>query len=285
MINVIKSTGIKEPFNPEKIKATCQRIGASPKMIEKIVQSIIPKLYDNITTGEIYKLVFEALKEEGHEFASRYSLREALFRLGPAGFNFEHYIAKVLNAYGYKTEMPDLLRGASIQHEVDIIAEKENRRFMVECKWRNSLDKIIIAKDVLATWARFLDLVEGAELKFCPHFDEPWIITNSIFSNDALTYGQYKNISMLSWNYPPQRPLPVWIDAKGLYPITVLFNLSSELLPSFVEADILLVRDLATLSADQIKKLTHLPEDQLRIIINEAKEVYKITNNYRDFSA
>jgi len=279
---VIKSTGAKEIFKPEKIKATCLRIGTEPTVAEKITQTVTSKVYNGITTAEIYKLVFELLKQEGHALASRYSLREALFRLGPAGFNFEQYIANVFNAYGYKTELPDLLKGACIKHEVDIVAEKDNRRFMIECKWRNSLDKIVIAKDVLATWARFLDLVEGAALKYCPHFDEPWIITNSTFSADALTYGQYKNIAMLGWNYPPQRPLPAWIDAKGLYPITVLFNLSSEVLPKFIEAKIILVKDLAILSLEEIKQQILLPEKILIPIIEEAKEVYKISDNYHN---
>ncbi len=276
MINIIKSGGEKEPFNPEKIKATCLRVGTTPEAAEKIVAEVAAKARDGMTTREIYGLVFEMLKQVSPGLASRYSLREAMFRLGPAGFNFEFYISEVLKAYGYQTQLPEMLKGACIQHEVDVIAEKENRRFMIECKWRKSVDIFVTAKDVLATWARFLDLVDGAAIKVCPDFDELWVITNSRFSHDAAQYAQCKNIALLSWNYPPDRSLPAWIDAKGLYPITALFQLGSELVPKFAEARIMLVRDLVDLPFDELKTRTGLPEKVLTPLVEEAKGVLTI---------
>lgn len=273
MIQIIKSTGEKEEFRPEKIKATCLRIGASPDMAEKIVAEVGAKARDGMTTKEIYALVFEMLKKEGPGFASRYSLREALFRLGPAGFNFEFYIAEVLKAYGYKTEFPPILQGACITHEVDILAEKDSRRFMIECKWRVSVDIFITAKDVLSTWSRFLDLVEGANIKLCPHVDEMWVITNSRLSFDAQKYAQCKNIAVLSWNCPKDMPLPRWIDAKGLYPVTALFKLGSGALPYFVKAGIMLVRDLVDLPLAELKSKTKLSDKELLPLIEEAKGV------------
>ena len=273
MIQIVKSTGEKEVFKPEKIKATCLRIGTSEEVADKIAQMVASKAHDGMTTKEIYGIVFDLLQKENPGLASRYSLREALFRLGPAGFNFEFYIASVLKAYGYKTELPDILRGACIAHEVDVVAEKENRSFMVECKWRKEVSIFITAKDVLSTWARFLDLVDGAAIKLCPHFDELWIITNSRFSRDALQYAQCKNIAVLSWDFPPDRPLPAWIDAKGLYPVTALFKLGSESIPNFVKAGILLVRDLVEFSLDELKQRTGLAEEVLQPLIEEARGV------------
>lgn len=275
-IVIIKSTGEKEEFKPEKIKATCLRIGTSSEVADRIAQAVASKARDGMTTKEIYGIVFDLLKQENPGLASRYNLREALFRLGPAGFNFEFYIAEVLKAYGYKAELPDILRGACIQHEVDVVAEKNNRYFMIECKWRKTVEHFITAKDVLSTWARFLDLIDGSAIKLCPHFDELWIITNSRFSHDASHYAQCKNIAVLSWNYPPDRPLPAWIDAKGLYPITALFRLGSELIPAFVEAKIMLVRDVAELSLDELKTRTKLSEKTLHPLIEEAKGILTI---------
>jgi len=275
-IEIIKSTGEKEPFKPEKIIETCLRIGLPEKMAKNIAEIVASKVHSGMTTKEIYSIVFELLKKENSGFAARYSLREALFRLGPLGFNFEHYIAAVLKAYGYQTEFPPLLKGACIQHEVDIIAEKDGRKFMVECKWRKSLDIFINVKDVLSTWARFLDLIDGSALGLCPHFDQLWIITNSQFSLDSLHYAQCKNIAILSWNYPPNMPLPRWIDAKGLYPMTVLFKLGSELIPYFIKGEILLVRDLVDLPLDELKQRTSLSEKDLLPLIEEAKSVLSI---------
>lgn len=272
-IYIIKSTGEKEEFRKDKIKATCLRVGTTPEVADRIAAEVEARARDGMTTKEIYALVFEMLKKESPGLASRYNLREALFRLGPAGFNFEFYIAEMLKAYGYKTELPEMLKGACIQHEVDIIAEKDNRKIMIECKWRQSVEIFITAKDVLATWSRFLDLVDGSAIKTCPHFDDLWIITNSRFSFDSAQYAQCKNIALLSWNYPPDRPLPAWIDAKGLYPITVLFKLGSELLPKFIAARILLVQDLVNLPLEELKSRTKLSEKELSPLIEEAKGV------------
>ncbi len=275
-IFIIKSAGEKEEFRKDKIQATCLRVGTTSEAAERIAEEVAMQARDGMTTKEIYGLVFEMLKKESPGLASRYNLREALFRLGPAGFNFEFYIAEMLKAYGYKTELPEILKGACIQHEVDVIAEKDNRKMMLECKWRQSVEIFITAKDVLATWGRFLDLVDGSAIKTCPHFDGLWIVTNSRFSFDSTHYAQCKNIALLSWNYPPDRPLPAWIDAKGLYPVTVLFKLGSEFIPKFAAARILLLQDLVNLPLDELKSRTKFSEKELLPLIEEAKGVLTI---------
>src|SRR3989338_4981804 len=102
-----------------------------------------------MSTGEIYKMVFESLSKEP-PVAARFTLRDALFTLGPLGYNFEHYIAKVFEAYGYKTELPPELQGVCVTHEVDVLAQKDNRVAMIECKFRNMVNDRVTIKDTMA---------------------------------------------------------------------------------------------------------------------------------------
>ncbi|GAI02479.1 unnamed protein product, partial [marine sediment metagenome] len=58
--------------------------------------------------------------------------------MGPEGFVFEKYIAKILREYGFITEVGRILNGHCVNHEVDVIAKKENQVCMIECKYHNS---------------------------------------------------------------------------------------------------------------------------------------------------
>jgi hypothetical protein len=270
---VIKSTGEKAPFNLEKVKATCRRSGANPKLCDHVAKEVEARVFNGITTKEIFQLVLEELNKEHPGVAARYCLRDAILKLGPMGFDFEKYIAKLLEAYGYRTEFPPLLQGLCTMHEVDIIAEKDNRKSMVECKFRHSVDIFVTLKDVMATWARFLDLVDASVIGQTPHLDECWIITNSRFSTEALQYGHCKNIVMLSWNHPKERPLPAWIDSKRFYPLTVIRDLAQETQKKLIEAGIILVQDLAETPLSKIIEIARLKEETAKNLLKLARQI------------
>lgn len=268
---IVKSTGEKQEFNPEKIKRTCLRAGASEATAERIAEDIAAEIQAGMKTSEIYKRVMEMLAKDSPGAALRYDLRNAIFRLGPAGFEFEKYIARMLQEYGFKTELPPILQGSCTTHEVDISAEKDGRRAMMECKLRQSQQIFITIKDTMSTWARFLDLVEGAGIGTCPHFDEVWIVTNSRFSHDSIQYGHCKNMVMLSWDHPKERPLPAWIEQKGLYPVTVLKDLPDSALSKLSAENVVLLKDLIGLDVLDISKKTGLSAPQIDKLVSEAK--------------
>ncbi|MFA5133656.1 MAG: ATP cone domain-containing protein [Patescibacteria group bacterium] len=271
-INIIKSSGERVPLDTGKIIKTLEKAGADFNLAEKIAQDIYKKSWQGITTKEIYKMAMRALRGNP-AIAARYSLRDAIFRLGPAGFEFEKYIMLLLRTYGYKAVLPEILKGACITHEVDILAEKDNKKMMIECKLRQGTEIFINIKDALSTWARFLDLADGAKIGTCPKVDQPWIVTNSRFSYDALNYGLCKGMVMLSWNTPKEKPLPAWIDEKKLYPITVLHSVNKFQLFAFSKAEILLLEDIVKFSPSDLAKATKLSKKQLEPILAEAREV------------
>lgn len=276
MITVIKSNGQREPLNLDKVQRVCQRVGAPKELCQQIARSVEERARDGIKTRDIYKLVHKLLVEQDFATAARFNLRDAIFQLGPLGYNFEHYVEKVLAAYGYKTSLPPILQGACVTHEVDVLAKKDNRTAMVECKFRHTQEIFITIKDTMSTWARFLDLVDGAAIGKCSHLDECWIVTNSRFSLQSIQFGHCKNMVMLSWDHPRERPLPAWIDDKGLYPITLLPKYGLGIQRKFIEAGFVLLRDLAGADSDKLARTTGIALGVAKDAVADAREILRI---------
>lgn len=52
-------------------------------------------------TQEIYRHAFSLLRQHQTPAAARYSLRRALFGLGPTGFPFEVFLGRLFESDGY----------------------------------------------------------------------------------------------------------------------------------------------------------------------------------------
>ena len=100
---IIKATGEREEFNPQKLEDSLRRAGADQVTIDNIVEQIKKELKDNATTKDIYRHAFELLGREdgGKKYAARYSLRRAVMELGPTGFPFEQFVAEIFRAKGF----------------------------------------------------------------------------------------------------------------------------------------------------------------------------------------
>ena len=82
-------------------------------------------------------------------------------QLGPSGHPFEEYIGDILTAKGYDTKVSQILRGACITHEVDVIARTDSRHIMIECKFHNAPGTKSDVQTALYTHARFMDIRRG----------------------------------------------------------------------------------------------------------------------------
>ncbi|MBI2552516.1 ATPase [Candidatus Uhrbacteria bacterium] len=269
-IIITKSTGEREPLNLEKVKRGCERAGASSQLCALVAGEVEKQAREGMSTKEIYGIVQQILNKEHPPVAARLNLRDAIIKLGPIGYDFEKYIARVLAEYGYKTELPPILQGACVTHEVDVLATKDSRTAMIECKLRHEVGIFISIKDTMSTWARFLDLVDGSAIGKCPHLEECWLVTNSRFSRDSIQYGHCKNMVMLSWDHPKERPLPAWIDDKGLYPITMLAHLSPDAQKRLISAGLVLLHDLAAADPEVLAKKSGVPIAVVKQCVAEA---------------
>ena len=119
---VTKADGEREPFRAEKLEMSLLRAGATPQAGVAIVEEVVKSSRDGISTEDIYRKAFDLLRrEDAPAVAARYSIKRAVFSLGPSGFPFEQFFAEVLKAHGWKTRTGVILSGRCAQHEVDVL--------------------------------------------------------------------------------------------------------------------------------------------------------------------
>jgi hypothetical protein len=238
MVNVIKATGVREPFNEEKLRNSIQRAGISREDQDRLVDYIRENLYENIHTSQIYKQITDFFKQNKSYGRSRYSLKQALMDLGPTGYPFEDFVSDVLETSGYKTMVRQVISGKCINHEIDVVAEKENEKIMVEAKFHNAPGIKTDVHVVMYTKARFDDVKEKNG------YNEAWIATNTKVTEDALAYAICASMKILSWSYPEGESLRDLIEKSKLFPITALSTLSQLQKQQLMQEHVVMCKDI-----------------------------------------
>lgn len=270
MIQVVKANGGREPFNEEKVRESIQRAGINSQMQDQVVAHIEKKLFDNISTADIYKHISEFLVQSPNPYTkTRYGLKEAIMALGPTGYPFEDYIAEILKTQGFSTQTRVILQGNCISHEIDVIASKDSDKenIMVEAKFHNMAGTRTDVHVALYTKARFDDVKEKNGLS------KAWLVTNTKATTDAINYGLCAGLKIISWSYPNEESLRELIEKSGLIPITALTTLSQNQKQHLLEEHIVLCRDIYT-NHSYLDSL-NLPENERKNVIAEAEFVSK----------
>ncbi|WP_298327541.1 restriction endonuclease [uncultured Dokdonia sp.] len=242
-IQVKKSSGEKVDFSLDKLKASLHRSGAGENDVSHILNIVRDELYQGISTNEIYNRAFALLKKKKSVFASKYKLKKAIYEFGPTGFPFEKFIGQVLKHSGYDTEVGVLVDGKCVQHEVDVVASKENRTLYVECKFHGEEGRNCNVKVPLYIHARYRDIIAETKIKGALS-TEGWVVTNTRFTKDAIEYGTCAGLTLLSWDYPKNNGLKDRIDSLGLYPITVSTLLTKREKNFLLGRDVVLCKQL-----------------------------------------
>ena len=224
-ILVTKADGEQEPFDPAKLEFSLERVGASSTARARIAARVLHELKPGMTTEEIYRHAFDMLrKEESPPIAARYSIKRAIFELGPSGFPFEQFLAEVLRAHGWSARTGVALTGRCAPHEVDVLAEKKGKRIGIEAKFHNEPGGKTDIKDALYVHARYEDLKNSPEAG--SRVDEGWLVTNTRFTRNAIRYAQCSNLTLIGWDYPRARNLLSMIEEARVHPLTCLTTLS-----------------------------------------------------------
>lgn len=267
MVTVLKASGEIEPFSEDKLLLSIKRAGIPPKLHAEVLSHIKNTLYNRIPTSEIYNHIQEYLEETEKPYEkAKYSLKKAIMDLGPTGFPFEVYVAEILKAIGFHTEVGRFMTGKCVNHEVDILASKEGRKIMVECKFHNMSGTRSNLHVSLYTKARFDDLKNKHGL------NEALLVTNTKITPDALSYALCENIKVISWSYPENESLRDLIEKHKLYPITQLTGISNSQKQELLSKNIVLIRQIAS-SPINLNEIS-LPEAKKREIINEAVGIF-----------
>lgn len=271
-ILVTKADGTTEYFKVEKLRRSLRRAGAAPEEVNTIVTQLSGTLRDKMSTQEIYREAFTLLRDQQAPAAARYSLRRALFSLGPTGFPFELFLSRLFERDGYKTQTGIMLSGKCAEHEIDVAAFKTDHSFVAEAKFHSRPGVKSDLQVAMYSYARLLDLKEA---RICDEdicgIKEFWLITNTKFTSAAERYAKCVGVKLLSWDYPRQNNLHDRIQKAGIYPITVLQTLSTAQIESLIARNIVICSDI--LEKPHLLRHLHLSTKKQEAVLAEAAAI------------
>lgn len=277
-MEIIKSAGNREKFSKDKLCGSLKKAGAPADLAKKVCDLTEKKISAGESTAIIFRTALDYLVKEDLNLAASYSLRRAVGEFGPAGFLFEQYVEIILQAYGYQTKRDIMMRGACVEHEIDVSAQKEGTHYLVEAKYRNEpgikthIDAVMYGDAKLADIARF---EESAGKEKNIKFHILWLFTNTKFTEKAVIYAKCRGIMLTGWNYPADKSLENLILDKKIYPLTVLPSIGRFSRERFAQKGLLLAQDLLPYSARDLSEEFGIPSKEAERISAEAEKLIK----------
>ena len=275
-MNIKNNAGETVEFEISKLENSLRNSGAGEQSLKRVLETILPKCFDGITTGELYRMAFEELKKISNSVAARYSLKKALLELGPAGFYFEQWIARVFQNIGYKTETGQLIKGHAVTHEADVIAKKDDKTYWVECKFRNAEDTKISVTTPMYVLSRIKDIsnIQYNLFGTKTEFTDGWLITNTYFTKDSIAFSEYYGLRLLSWDYPKDKNIKSLVNQNALYPITCLTTLDGKQKQKLLEEKCVLAKEL--FNNQNLLNILELNDEKKSEVLKEARELMTI---------
>lgn len=269
---IIKADGEGEEFKAKKLITSLKKAGARPEEITRILTEVESSLQDGMKTQMIYQKAFQLLREYDDPVAAKYSLRRAVFNLGPTGFPFEDFLGKIFEADGYSTKRRLTLRGKCAVHEVDLAAYSPAETFIAEAKFHASPGIKSDLQVAMYSYARYLDLQSMRIGKHDQHgIVSLYLITNTKFTQAAVKYAECSGIKLLSWDYPKNNSLHDRIERLGTYPVTVLTHLSTSQKQYLLQRGTILCSDI-TKNPSVLHELG-LPKQKFDAVLHESSSL------------
>ncbi len=244
-LHVTKVSGDVVLFDEAKLAHSLERSGASDAIIAEVLDEVANHAFEGIPTKRIYRMAFGILKKKKGASAARYQLKSAIAELGPTGYPFERLTAALFEHQGYKVKVGQMVDGRCVQHEVDVIADKNGTRHMMECKFHADPSRKADVKVPLYIRSRFVDVMEAWQQAEPGLECVGWVVTNARFTTDAIDYGRCIGLQMLSWDYPHNGSLKERVDGSGLLPITCLTTLRKNEKQQLLDGGIVFCREIA----------------------------------------
>lgn len=272
-VQVTKYSGETEEYDESKLRRSLKSAGAEQSIIDEIVESIKEELHEGISTQRIYKEAFRQLRAKSQKIAGRYKLKEALFELGPTGFPFEKFVSKLLNRHGYETQTGVIVKGDCVNHEIDVIAHKDEEYLLVECKFHNRKENRCNVKVPLYIQSRFLDVKKNwtSQPGHKNKTHKGWVVTNTRFTSDAEKYGTCIGLELLSWDYPKDEGIKDLIGRMNLHPVTCLSSLNKQEKSQLLDKNILFCKQI--FDDKGVLKKADINPRKINTIYKEAVEI------------
>ena len=217
---ITKADGTKESFDKSKIIKTCMNADIDEGIANEIADYIDRILPDGSSTHKVHALVMEELDKRQVKNSALVQLRDAIADIDSK--NFEIYTKKILEAEGWKCKWNIIMQGACVDHQIDVLAQKDDDVFIVECKRHFNPHRFFGLYVSLQEKARMDDIIDGfAAGKSNVKVTGSWIFTNAKFSEHAHIYCKAKNIRMTGWK-TGEFGIEFLIKKHNSYPVTIL---------------------------------------------------------------
>lgn len=264
-IYVVKKNGGREEFSEQKVLRAMERAGIPDELRTQVLEHIKQRLHSDIETTEIYSHLQEFLKEKDHNAAIKMNLKDAIFELGPTGFPFEKYMQRIFKDMGYSAQTDLMMKGSCVEHEIDLLIEKDGKREIIEAKFHNQQGVRTDLHVLLYTYARFLDVKESNPV------NGVWVVTNTKLSQDATEYARCKGVKIIGWNYPENDNLQDFVEKPRHYPITILKALNRNEKQSLMAGDVILCSDLLKVPEEVLVSKYFIDKDSAKKALEQAK--------------
>jgi len=267
-----KASGERELFSLKKFTDSLHKAGADGALISEITDIIQQQLSTITSTKQLYSIALSYLQNKNPVIACRYNLKEALLLLGPTGFPFEQFVARIFAHQGFQVVTDQIIQGKCVEHEIDVIATKNKQRAFVECKFHHAAGLKVEVTVPLYIKARFDDVVASHHQS---HADrEIWLATNAKFTSETIRYAQCVNMHLLGWSYPTDNNIQTLIDRFGLHPITVFPHLTTAQKKYLVQHGLVFCKDVT--HGSPLLAEIGLNSHEIEQLIQEAHKVCNI---------
>jgi hypothetical protein len=271
---IVKESGATEEFDRHKIKKSLLDAGIHADEAEKIIDMVVRTLKPPFTTRKVFRAAKKFMRRYSPVSTMKYSIKQAIYALGPSGYPFEKYIARVLRKDGYEVEVGRFIDGACVTHEVDVVARRDDSCYVVECKFHQNRRTISDVKTALYVHSRFQDILKAGDT--CPngnHLLKGMIVTNTRFTSEAIKYAECVGLKTLGWKYPASHSLEKTIEEGRTYPVTILPASTRAIVHALIENDIVLAEELLDMDARGLARLTGLKPGIVSRLKTQAEQI------------
>ena len=274
-VSIVKASGQSEDFDIRKLIESLVRSGASEDIAHTIAQRVAAQITPRLRTKHIFRMARKLLRKYNRAADMRYSIKKGIYALGPAGYQFEQYFARILREYGYSVEVNRILNGYCVTHEVDVFATKADEGYVIECKYHSNGGIPTDVKTALYIHSRFTDIKRAYEssTRNPVLIRQGWLVTNTRCSSDAIKFAECMGLKIVSWRYPEKESLEKMIENKSLYPVTILTSVKKPILDILFRNNFILAKDIAAIDHQTFAVRSGLDTDIVRMLKKEADEL------------
>jgi hypothetical protein len=274
MAYVTKADGSRQQFDRGKVVRTCLRMHATPEQAQLVADKVEQHVYDGITTKKILQIIFQQLRKHKPEMRHQIDLREAVVKLRPKP-DFEKFVGLLMQEYGYRVFMNQMIDGRCVDHEIDVIAVKGSEVIYVEVKHHLQHHTFTGMNVFLEANSTFEDLKSGHEKgrnRF--GFTKAMVVCNTKISDHAKRYAECQGLDYIGWRAPEDEGLERMIEEKRLHPITILKGLNPAVQAKLGDAGIVLLRQLMG-DANKLARQTGVPRNVMQELASKAGEILR----------